>query len=103
MKLLSEKLKGVPKTEQHKANIAASQRDRFAARRTLQAIEAAHSSSGPYFDLGRRSRYLLCSGAMSRTSSSTGLKRRNGKQSRAEVCHTSCGPDLEGPISYCCS
>lgn len=95
MKLLSEKLKGMPKSEQHKANIAAAQKNRLAARRALQAIEAAHSSSGPYFDIGRQSRYLLCSPAMSGARSFVDLKKNKRNQSRAEVSNISCIPELE--------
>lgn len=83
MELLSQKLRGIPKSKQHKARIAASQRKRIAARKALRAIEAAHSSAGPLFDTGNHSARRLFFGANTRDYSSlTGLKK---KQTRAEV------------------
>lgn len=43
--LVSEKLKGVPKTKEHKENIAAAMRKRHAAIRVLSAVELVYESS----------------------------------------------------------
>lgn len=81
MQILSQKLQGVPKSAQHKARIAASQRRRHAARRALKAIEALHSAASPPLENCRRSRYMPSSLALL-TNSSPAFQQ---KQTRAEV------------------
>lgn len=101
MQILSQKLKGVPKSAQHKARIAASQRRRYAARRALQAIEDLHSTASPFLDNRGRSRYR-CSALTSMISSNSNFQQ---KQTRAEVgsmVHIAISPCTPVPKSHIC-